>query len=166
MHGALHWGSPFPTPSPISIASNRCDEPFSCWPDGVSAGHSASRDECHRSCLDQSGARRWLAPPLRQDDLCTSAASCRCSDHGLLARAKRHRALRRRNINDRGLRPRPAVCTAEGRRMARHWISEGAFARSHRKFSLVQTFVCRMKRGGTSAVVPAGILLERRLLSP
>jgi len=51
-------------------------------------------------------------------------------------------------------------------RMARHWISEGAFAWSHRKFSLVQTLVCRMKRGGTSAVVPAGILWERRLLSP
>jgi len=51
-------------------------------------------------------------------------------------------------------------------RMARHWISEGAFAWSHRKFSLVQTFVCRMKRGGTSAVVPAGILWERRLLCP
>ena len=32
-------------------------------------------------------------------------------------------------------------------RMARHWISEGAFAWSHRKFSLVQTFVCPMKRG-------------------
>ena len=47
---------------------------------------------------------------------------------------------------------KPAVCTAEGRRMAQHWISEGAFAWSHRKFSLVQTFVCRMKRGGTGAV--------------
>ena len=27
--------------------------------------------------------------------MCTSAASCRCSDHGLRARAKQHRALRR-----------------------------------------------------------------------
>ena len=47
---------------------------------------------------------RWLAPALRQYDMCTSAASCRRSDHGLRARAKRHRALRRRNINDSGLR--------------------------------------------------------------
>ena len=31
MHKAIHWGS-FPTRSPISIASNRCDERFPCWP--------------------------------------------------------------------------------------------------------------------------------------
>lgn len=40
--------------------------------------------------------RAQVMPLLRLGSPC-SAASCRCSDHGLLARAKRHRARRRRN---------------------------------------------------------------------